>query len=130
MSTIGVDKNKFFNNMNYEISRYYFKNPSIVDYDILDCLEFHESNDKDGRVVITTKIDVRSILYQDGKIKESRKDEVFSFVRREGELFVLHDGKNYVKCPNCGASCDVTHDKCDHCRTELKHLNEWVMIEK
>lgn len=130
MNSIGVDKNKFFNNMNYEISRFYFKNPNTVDYDIMDTLEFHDSKDKDGRLVVNAKVDVRVILYQDGKIKEVRKDEVFSFVRREGELFELHDGKNYIKCPNCGASCDVTHEKCDHCRTDLKHYQEWTMIKK
>jgi predicted RNA-binding Zn-ribbon protein involved in translation (DUF1610 family) len=130
MNKLGIDKNKFYNNMNYEINKYYYQKTNIIDYDILDCLEFKDSKDKDGNIIITSKIDIRTITYSNNKIKENHEDVTFSFLRREGELFELHDGKNYIKCPNCGGSCDVTKEKCDHCRTELKHYQEWIMIDK
>ena len=40
----------------------------------------------------------------------------------------LKDGANMIKCHNCGASIDVTKGVCSYCHTEIKYLQEWILI--
>ena len=38
----GIDKQRFFNNLNYEAGAKYFSAPDLIDYDIMDYLDFRE----------------------------------------------------------------------------------------
>jgi len=130
MEEVKVDKKTFYNNLDYELSKYFYDESSdIIDFDILDYLEFKYQKDKDNHLIVTVKMDIRLIKY-DGKIKEENEDMEFSFIRYEREIYKLEDGKNYIKCPHCGNSCDVTLDKCDHCRSELAYYQEWSLLKK
>ena len=38
----GIDKQRFFNNLNYKAGAKYFSAPDLIDYDIMDYLDFRE----------------------------------------------------------------------------------------
>ncbi len=128
ISKYDVKRSTFYNNMNYEISKFYYdSNSTVIDFDILDYLEFQESFDSEKHLLVTAKVDIRLISYQNGRIQEENKEVSFTFIRYPRELYKLEDGKNCIKCPHCGNSIDVTKDQCDHCRQELHFLQEWVL---
>ena len=125
-----VDKKTFFNNVDFELSKYFYEDTSdVIDFDILDYLNYSYYKDKDNHLVVTIKMDIRLIKYNT-KIEEVNEDMEFSFIRYERELYTLEDGKNYIKCPHCGGSVDATKDRCDHCRQELKYFQEWNLLKK
>ena len=40
----------------------------------------------------------------------------------------LNSEVNIIRCHNCGASIDATKGKCDYCHSEIKYLQEWIMV--
>lgn len=129
MSKIGIDKKTFFNNFNYELKEYYFSDefPNLIDYDIIDYLEYNDFTDNNGLLNINVIVNIRIVEYIDYKIKVSNKKETFTFVRSEIESDKLNTGVNLVKCRNCGSSVDVTKGACDYCKTKVNYLQEWYL---
>ena len=42
----------------------------------------------------------------------------------------LKDGVNVIKCTNCGASINAEDKICSYCKSEIKYLQKWVLINK
>ena len=40
----------------------------------------------------------------------------------------LKDGANIIKCHNCGASINAEAGECEHCHSEIKYLQKWVLV--
>lgn len=124
-----IDKKKFFNNINYEISKYYYNITNIIDYDILDydSYNFYINNQKQ---YVTIKIDIRLIEYDSNQIKPKYKQETFTFVHNDNGTTDLKAGTNIIKCSNCGASIDINKTHCEYCNTPIKYLQEWILDNK
>ena len=120
------DKKKFFNNLNYEIRKYYYSKENIIDYDIIDYDEFTETN-VNNNINVCVKLYVRIISVKNGKIISEYKDESFIFEYKNKDVLLLNQETNMIKCHNCGASIDVVKGKCEYCNTEIKPLLEWVI---
>lgn len=123
-----VDKKTFFNNLNYEIAKKYYQKMDIIDYDILDYLEFKDTY-KDGVLYVEVKVDVRTVSFDDGKFISTRSNESFTLKRNDAGTLELKDGVNMIRCHNCGSTIDVTKGKCEYCDSEIKYFQEWIMVD-
>ncbi len=126
---VKLDKKVFFNNFNYEVRKYYYSKNNVIDFDVLDYLEFdnYKKNDID---YIKVNALVRIVYYDNGKISSKVTKEEYVFKKNKNEKFELKDGVNLIKCHNCGASIDVTKGKCSYCNSEIKYLQEWIIDNK
>lgn len=124
-----IDKKHFFNNLNYEIRKFYYNNDNIIDYDVLDYLEFKDYQ-RNGKLCVEVVAEVRIVTFENGKIKSKIKKEIYNMIRHENGIIELKAGANMIKCHNCGASIDVTKGSCEYCHTEIKYLQEWIMENK
>lgn len=129
MSSNNVTKNNFYNNLNFELRELYYGNkyPDIIDYDILDYNRFKEYKDKNG-FYITVNLDIRLVKFCNGKISSKVDSKTYKFKRVIIDQ-VLDKGVNIINCYNCGASIDVTKNKCDYCGTKCNYLQEWYLID-
>ena len=57
----------FFNNLNYELSNYYYSKDNIIDYDIIDYIEFNDYKDN-NKMLVDVIFDVRIVYYENNKI--------------------------------------------------------------
>lgn len=124
-----LDKKSFFNNLNYEVRKYYYSKDNIIDFDVLDYLEFKDFT-KNNVQHIRVLIDVRVVYYDNGKIKSRITKEEYLFKKNPNAKLELNDGINMMKCHNCGSSIDVTEGACSYCHTEIKYLQEWILVNK
>lgn len=123
-----IDKKEFFNNLNYEVRKYYYSKSDIVDFDVLDYIEFEDFTKK-GIQHIRVLAEIRIVYYDSGKIKSKFSKEEFIFKKNPNEKLELKDDVNIIKCHNCGASIDATKGICSYCHTEIKYLQEWILEE-
>lgn len=123
-----LDKKSFFNNFNYEVRKYYYSKNNIIDFDVLDYIEFNDFI-KDDIQYIKVIAEVRIIYYENKKIKSKINKNEYLFKKSKNEKLELKDGANIIKCHNCGASIDATDGICSYCRTEIKYLQEWILEE-
>ena len=124
-----LDKKNFFNNFNYEIRKLYYSKKNIIDFDVLDYIEFNDyiKNKLQYIKVIAT---IRIVYYDMGKIKSKITNEEYIFKKNPNEKLELTNGVNIIKCSNCGASIDATEGVCSYCHTEIRYLQEWILEEK
>ena len=122
----GIDKKSFFNNFNYEVRKYYYKKDNIIDFDVIDYVEFNDFK-KDNNYYIKVLAEVRIVSYDSGKIKSQYVVQEYVFKKNPNEKLELKDGTNMIKCHNCGASIDVNEAKCSYCNSEIKYLQEWIL---
>ena len=123
----GIDKKSFFNNFNYEVRKYYYSKDNIVDFDIIDYDEFDTYTKKDKKYIKVTA-EVRIVYYESGKLNSNIKKEEYLFIKNPNEKLELKDGTNIIKCHNCGASIDATARTCSYCNTEIKYLQDWILV--
>lgn len=121
-----LDKNRFFNNLNYEIRKKYYKNNEIIDYDIIDYDEFNDSIN-DGILNVEIKIYVRIVKYKKDKLTSEYVVDSFRMKRTNSKIYEFKDGPNIIKCHNCGASIDASKGFCNYCNTKIEPLQEWVL---
>ncbi len=122
----GIDKTKFYNNLNYELNNYYFNTDNaIIDYDIIDYLSFNSYN-KNNEFIIATAVLIREVYIENNKIKSKIVKRNFNF-KRNTLTNSINGGMNIINCHNCGASIDVTSTKCDYCGTHNNYLQEWYL---
>ena len=122
-----IDKKIFFNNLNYEIRKYYYNSDNIIDYDILDYIEFKDYV-KDNNLHVDVLVDVRVVNYENGKITSKYIKDKFTMRKHDKAILELKDGVNYIKCYNCGSSIDAEKGKCDYCHSENNYLQEWTIV--
>lgn len=123
-----IDKKTFFNNLNYEVGKKYYKNNDIVDYDILDYLEFKEFI-KENKLYVEVKTDVRIVYFENNKLISKYVNDTYVLKRHENGIAQIKAGANIIKCHNCSASIDITKGYCEYCNSEIKYLQEWIMEE-
>ncbi len=124
-----IDKKNFFNNLNYEVRKYYYSRDNIIDYDVLDYTKFKDYKEND-LLYVDVEAMVRIVYYNNGKIESKYIKDVYTLVRHDKGIAELKDGANIIKCHNCGASIDATSSKCEYCGTEIKYLQEWMLDNK
>ena len=124
-----IDKKKFFNNLNYEVRKYYYNQENIIDYDVIDYLKFNDFQKEDTLYVEVTA-EIRLIYFINNKIKSKITKQTYLLKQNEGNKVTLKDGANIIKCHNCGASIDITQEECSYCHTKTKYLQEWTLITK
>ena len=123
-----IDKKKFFNNLNYELGKYYYSKSNIIDYDILDYISFNESC-LGNNYYVDVVIDLRLVYYINGSIKSINKNEKIRLRRNNQDTIILGES-NIITCPNCGSSVDVTKGYCEYCRKPIKSFQEWFIDNK
>lgn len=129
LSKMGIDKNKFYNNFNFELQKYFYNdelNKDVIDYDILDYLSFNY-NIKDDKIYVNVKVQIR-VVYYDDKFSYKLMEKEFNLVKANDKTLDLDGGSNMIRCYNCGASIDALKDKCSYCDTDINYLQEWYLI--
>lgn len=121
-----IDKKSFFNNLNYEVRKLYYSKNNVIDFDVLDYVEFHNFK-KDNKQYIKVLAEIRIVYYDMLSIKSKITKEEYLFKKNPNEKLELKDGANIIKCHNCGASIDATKTACDYCHAEIKYLQEWIL---
>ena len=121
-----IDKKKFYNNFNYELRNKYYKDGNIIDYDIIDYIDFKEYT-KNDKYYVKVKVDIRIVYFNNGKINSRYSKEEYILRRNSNDTIELKGGTNIIQCHNCGSSIDVRDNKCNYCGSEIKYLQEWIM---
>lgn len=121
-----IDKKKFYNNLNYELRKYYYSKDNIIDYDIIDYLSFNNFT-KDNQQYIKIKAEVRVVYYKNNKITSKIIKDTYLLKHHSKDIQSLNEGENIIKCHNCGASIDITKGECSYCHTKTKYLQEWIL---
>lgn len=121
-----IDKKTFFNNLNYEVGKKYYLKEDIIDYDILDYLDFKEFR-KNYKLYVSVKADVRIVYLKNNKIKSKFIEDTYVLLKHNNKTIELKDGANMIKCPNCGASVDVKNGYCEYCNSKIGYLQEWII---
>ena len=123
-----IDKKVFYNNLNFEVRNKYYSKSDIVDYDVIDFIEFSDFKKKDI-LYVNVIADVRIVRYNGSKFRASYIRDKYTMKRVHSDIYELKEGTNYIKCHNCGASIDVTKGYCEHCHTKTKYYQEWILDE-
>ena len=119
----GIDKKRFYNNLNYEAGRRYYSRPNVIDYDIMDYtgLQEHVEN---GILCVDVELKVRLVYLRGGRITSAYQKDTFSLSHND-RVMTLDSGIHVIKCPKCDANIDVTKGVCEYCGTEIDSLQEW-----
>lgn len=121
-----IDKKTFFNNLNYEIRNNYYNNDNIIDYDILDFLNF-EDFEKEKNLYVKVKANVRIVSYENGKINSKTINDEYLMKKTNKDTLNLSNKTNIIRCNNCGSTIDATKGVCDYCQSKIKYLQEWIL---
>lgn len=124
-----INKKVFFNNLNYEVRKYYYAQPNIIDYDVLDYLDFKDYVEHD-ELYVEVLAHVRIVLFNNNKIISRTIKDRYLMKKHNNGVLELKTGANIIKCSNCGASISATKGECDYCHTKINHLQEWVLETK
>jgi len=123
--------NTFYNNLHSELDKlYYVDNKcSIIDYDIIDYSNFKLAEDA-GSLYLSTDVLMREVKYEKNRLFVQTKTKHLVFRRSTKPIKYTKDGEiNVINCHNCGASIDVTSDKCKYCDTENNYNQEWYLYK-
>ena len=124
-----INKKAFFNNLNYEIRKYYYEKPDVIDYDILDYEKFSDYV-VNSKQYVDVHAQVRIVYYHNNKIVSKIKNETYTMYKNVNGTMKVQDGVNIIMCHNCGASLDINKAECDYCHTKIKYLQEWILDKK
>lgn len=119
----GIDKKRFYNNLNYEAGRRCYSRPDVIDYDIMDYtgLQEHVEN---GILCVDVELQVRLVYLRGGRITSAYQKDTFSLSHND-RVMTMDGGIHVIKCPKCDANIDVTKGVCEYCGTEIDSLQEW-----
>lgn len=126
----GINKKTFFNNFNYELQEYYYsnaKNNNVIDYDIIDYLEYKDYYNNKNILCIDVIVNIRIVELINNKIKSKTINQKFTLCKNDIKSDEIRGGVNIITCHNCGASIDVTKDSCEYCKTKINYLQEWYL---
>lgn len=129
MEEKGIPKEKFYNNLNYELSRYYFENnDDIIDFDLIDTNDIEEFYE-DGKLMVRINLAICTVKYLKPRNKIRSKTQNQEFILEYQGAFhtKMIGGVNQIRCKNCGSSMDVTAKKCPYCSAEYHSVQEWII---
>ena len=129
MKEKNIDKIKFFNNLNYELREYYYSdlNKDVIDFDILDYNSFKDIEENND-LFVEVNLDIRIIHYNNNKITSKLESKSYK-LKHIKEFEELSSSVNQISCPSCGASIDVTKDKCEYCGRKINYYQEWYLMK-
>ena len=127
MNLLGVDKNKFFNNILYELREVYYsdKNPDVIDFDIIDYDSF-EIEEKEDNIFVDVLFDIRIVRFINNKVVSKNENVKYRFKRLK-EFNELKKEINLMTCPSCGSSINIRDGKCSYCGRKINYLQEWYL---
>ena len=122
-----LNKKTFFNNLNYELSRYYFKKEKVIDFDILDYNDFnyYEKNNDDCIEVNTY---IRIVYLENNILKSKYLNEKFTFIKNKNESSISDSNKILLKFHGCGNSVSINDQECKYCHKKIIYNQEWILI--
>ena len=125
-----ISYNTFYNNLNYELGKYYFDNTSsIIDYDIIDYYDFKLAEDASNLYLSFTML-LREVTYENNKLTVKTKERNVVVKKNNKPVTIIDDGEVHtINCHNCGASIDITSDKCNYCDTPNNYNQEWYLYK-
>lgn len=121
-----ISKKTFFNNINYELRKYYYLKDNIIDFDILDFTDYKRYKVNNNEFIKVTAT-IRLVYFKNNKIKSKYIKNKYILRHVSEDTLVLKPGENIITCPNCGASIDANLGKCSYCDTKIKSLQAWVL---
>lgn len=121
-----INKTVFFNNLNYGIRKYYYTQNNIIDYDILDYLEFRDYK-ANGNMYVEVLAEVRIVYFNNNRLVSKTIKDKYLMRKNEHGILKLDNGVNVIKCSNCGASISATKGECDYCHTKINFFGEWII---
>ena len=121
-----INKKIFFNNVNYELRKYYYSQENIIDYDILDYISFEECR-KNNDLYVKVTAEIRLVYLNKNKIVSKYIKDSYYMKYLGDNTIKLNAGINIVKCYNCGSSIDVNKGYCEYCRTPIRYYQEWIL---
>ena len=124
---VKIDKKKFFNNLNYEVRKYYYIKTDIIDFDILDYVEFNDYV-KDNIQYINVTAEVIIISYNNGKIKSKIINDKYEFTKNINNTLNLNNETNMIRCNNCGSTIDANKGECDYCHSKINYHQDWILV--
>lgn len=91
----GIDKKRFYNNLNYEAGRRYYSRPDVIDYDIMDYtgLQEHVEN---GILCVDVELQVRLVYLRGGRITSAYQKDTFSLGHND-RVMTLDSGIHVIK---------------------------------
>lgn len=122
-----LNKNTLYNNLNYELRKYYFDNDKIIDYDILDYIEFNDYT-RNNTMFVEIVSEIRLVYFENNNIYSKTTKEKYTLKKHNKEIIKLNNGANIIKCHNCGNSLNVTKGKCEYCQTPINNIQEWNLV--
>lgn len=122
-SRTGIDKKRFYNNLNYEAGRRYYSRPDVIDYDVIDYTDLQE-HEENGRLWVRVELQVRLVYLRNGRISSEYQKDTMTLCRND-RVMKLNSGIQVIKCPQCNANIDVTKGKCEYCGTKIDSVQEW-----
>ena len=102
---------------------------AVIDMDVLEYRDFSIRDGKQGQPDISVSVNLRKVFLKRDRIHS--KEETFRVTMRENRIVQdeLHPGVNVICCRNCGASIDVTREKCDFCGTRINYLQRLYITD-
>ena len=126
-SRTGIDKKRFYNNLNYEAGRRYYSQPDVIDYDVIDYTDLQE-HEENGRLCVRVELQVRLVYLRNGKIRSEYQKDTLTLCRND-RVMKLDSGIQVIKCPQCNANIDVTKGECEYCGTKIDSVQEWEALK-
>ena len=121
-----IDKKLFFNNLNYELRKYYYNKDKVIDFDVIDYISFKELENNNICVAAL----IRIVYFEDNKIKSKNIKDTYILKKVSNNTLDLDEGVNIIRCNNCGATIDAKYGVCHYCNSKIKPLNLWVLQKK
>ena len=122
LAGMGLTPAAFINLLHAQLGEYYFgpdsaPNRDVVDFDVLDYREqlVEKAPDRSGRISLLLDMRIVRDVGRDVVSEECVQKAVLR--RQETCSAVVRSGTNILACPNCGASIDLSADKCAYCGT-------------
>ena len=126
-----VNYNTFYNNLYYELDKYYFVElkSSVIDYDVIDFYNFKLVEDA-SNLYLSLDIIIREIVYKKNKFVKNTIIKKITLKKNNKPVVHTNDGEIHnIHCYNCGASIDVMSDKCKYCDTPNNYNQEWYLTK-
>ena len=122
-----IKRNKIISCLNSELNHYYYNSEeydNLIDFDIV---RYYYIYDKriDNELYADIKFKIRKYYFKNNKIVKDIKKIIVRL--KYNDTNKTPKSHNIIKCINCGASMDVTKNKCEYCGTPTPKISDWVL---